>query len=317
MPKGMFSQAFCLLTDGQPTIDDIKRALSKHGINIAKELPGGEAWHFGGPSVVIPFIPAVNGNVAVDVVNRPWPDSMGDPKTDPMVFGAWSMSQFGPFTFPGGLARAQQQSWAWADGKKIGPKHRGFIRIRCSYVFGAGNPTILLKDYKPLDEMNFLNRIAIALFNVPGVLCYFNPNGEVLRDATSFRHDVDACAKQQKLPIHLWANVRLYTINQSYSLMDTVSNAQLDVRDIEAVFPIPMYDEGTIDYYLRNVTIYLLGLDREFKSGESVDGPGENQLSWTIDALENGVASPPRPVYRLYPKAKAREIHALLSAVGK
>ncbi len=33
--------------------------------------------------------------------------------------------------------------------------------------------------------------------------------------------------------------------------MDTVGNAQLEIRDIEAVFPLAEYDPGDIDYYLR------------------------------------------------------------------
>lgn len=63
-------------------------------------------WAFGGSSLSLAFRPEVNGYVSVDTVDRPWPDHMGDPKTDPMLFGAWSMGHFGPFTFPNGLSRA-------------------------------------------------------------------------------------------------------------------------------------------------------------------------------------------------------------------
>lgn len=59
---------------------------------------------------------------------------MGDAKSDPMTFGAWSMGYFGPFAYPGGLTRAIQQPWGWAAARDVAPTHRGFDRIRSSYV---------------------------------------------------------------------------------------------------------------------------------------------------------------------------------------
>ncbi|MGD0900408.1 MAG: hypothetical protein ABR915_21455, partial [Thermoguttaceae bacterium] len=106
MAKGFFTQGVCLLTDGRTTIEDIKSALREHAFEIVKQTPAQENWCFGGPAIITPFLPEVNGYVAVDVVSQPWPDSMGDPKSDPMTFGAWSMGHFGPLAFPGGLTRA-------------------------------------------------------------------------------------------------------------------------------------------------------------------------------------------------------------------
>src|SRR6266542_4613449 len=103
MPKGFFSQGVCLLTDGRTTISEIKRALLAGGFQIAKEVPANEDLCFSGPSVVVPFLPQVNGYVSVDVVDKVWPDAMGDPASDPVTFGAWSMGYFGPFAYPGGL----------------------------------------------------------------------------------------------------------------------------------------------------------------------------------------------------------------------
>src|SRR5579862_3035689 len=116
------------------TIDDIKSALQEHEFEIAKEIPAQQHSCFGGPGAIIPFRPEVNGYVIVDVVNQPWPDGMGDAKTDVMTFGAWSMGQFGPFAFPGGLARARQHAWSWQPGRTVPEGHRGFVRFRTSYV---------------------------------------------------------------------------------------------------------------------------------------------------------------------------------------
>jgi hypothetical protein len=291
--------------------------LRDHDFEIAKRTPPREDWCFGGATAIIPFRPDVNGYAAVDVVNQPWPDSMGDPKLDPMIFGAWSMGHFGPFAYPGGLARARQHSWAWEPGRDAAASHRGFIRIRTSYVLGGGDDSpVLPPDYDPLAEMMFLGRAVIALFNAPGVICYFNPNGEVLRDRASFCEVWDACREQEKIPLPLWMNIRFFNLSDTLGFMDTVGNSQLEIPDVEAIFPQPRYDPGDIDYYLRNVTHYLLDAEREINTGEAIDGPGESELSWTTEVLKEGLIAPPRRVLRLYPNAGRKAIRQALAAVG-
>jgi hypothetical protein len=314
MAKGFFTQGVSLLTNGQTAIDDIKSALQQEGFAIVKESPAQQHWAFGGPTLVLAFLPEVNGYAVVDVVNHPWPDTMGDPKADPMTFGAWSLGQFGPFAFPGSLARARPHARSWQPGRTVPEGHRGFIRVRTSYVFGDNEDAPLFpEDYDPLAEMMFLSRAVLALLQAPGVICYFNPNGEVLRDFPSFRELWDACRKREKIPLPLWTNVRFFNLNEQLGFMDTVGNGQLDIRDVEAVFPTATYDPNDVDYYLRNVTHYLLGLDREIQTGEPIDGPGESGLSWTTEVLDKGVVEPPRRVLRLYPRASRKEVRQALA----
>jgi hypothetical protein len=318
MAKGFFTQGVCLLTNGQTTVDSIKSALRQQRFEIAKESPAQENWAFGGSMLVVDFLPEVNGYAAVDLVNQPWPDSMGDPKSDSMTFAAWSMGHFGPFAFPGSLARARQHPWAWQPAQSVAESHRGFIRVRISYVFGANKDApVMPAAYDPVAEMMFLSQAALALLKAPGVICYFNPNGEVLRDYDSFRQVWDACTEQQKMPLPLWMNIRFYNLSEKLGFMDTVGNGQLEIRDVEAAFPSAKYNPGDIDYYLRNVTHYLLGLDREMRSGEEIDGPGESNLSWTMEVLDQGVIEPPRRVLRLFPKASSKAVRTALSAVGR
>ena len=137
MAKGFFTQGVCLLTDGRTAVEDLKSALQEHGFEIAKETPAGQNWCFGGHTLVVAFLPEVNGYAAIDLVDQPWPDAMGDPKSDPMTFAGWSMGHFGPFAFPGGLARARQHAWGWQPASPIAEGHRGFVRIRISYIFGC------------------------------------------------------------------------------------------------------------------------------------------------------------------------------------
>lgn len=314
MAKGMFSQGVALLTDGTTTIGNLKQALEHHNAKIAKEVPGGEHWEFSGDSLIIPFLPQVNGYAAVDVVNRPWPDDMGDPKASPFLFGAWTMGHFGPFAFPGSLERAGQHSWTWAGGRTVAQGHRGFVRMRTSYTFGAADDApVLPTEYDPVNEMMFLSRVTVALLGAPGVLCYFNPNGEVLRDRKSFVDFWKPCTAAGKIPLQLWSNVRLFKVNDRLTLMDTVGHAQLDVRDVEAVFPTDRYNPRDVDYYLRNVAHYLLDLGRDIETGEAIDGPGETNLSWTVEQVDQSPISPPRRLLRLYPKDQAAQVRAALA----
>jgi len=299
MAKGFFTQGVSLLTNGQTAIADVKSALQQEGFDIIKEAPAQENWCFGGPSLIIAFRPDVNGYAAVDVVNQPWPDAMGDPKSGSLTFAAWSMGHFGPFAFPGGLARARQHTWAWEPGRTVPEAHCGFVRVRTSYVFGGNEDArVFPEDYDPVAEMTFISRAVMAIFKARGVICYFNPNGEVLRDCASFRELWDACIEQQKMPLPLWMNIRFFKLSEKFGLMDTVGNGQLEITDVEAIFPTARYDPCDIDYYLRNVTHYLLELDRQMQTGEQIDGPGESNLSWTMEVLDQATAEPPRRILR-------------------
>ena len=137
MAKGMFTQGVSILLERAVTLDEMETALA--GFDVRGRRDGAGDWAFGGPTLIVAYRPDANGMVAVDVVDRPWPDHMGDPDKEPMVFGAWTMGNFGPFAFPDGLARASQQSWTWPEGPAVAERHKAFLRIRSSYAFGAGD----------------------------------------------------------------------------------------------------------------------------------------------------------------------------------
>lgn len=298
MPKGFFTQGVCLLLERPVALDEIEAALSSFEIRGRRDAA--DSWAFGGPSLLVPYRPEVNGYATVDTVDRRWPDHMGDAQNEAMVFGAWSMGHFGPFAFPGGLERAGQQCWGWEEGATVAARHEAFIRVRISYVFGAnGDVPVMPDDYEPLAELEFVTKIAASLLDLPAALCYFNPNGEVLRDQQGLRESLNYHGQHQIPPFDLWSNVRLFNVDEEWSLMDTVGNAQLDLADIEASFHSQCYDFEEVALFLRNASLYLLQNGQIIQDGDTMDGPGD--IRWQARQFDRGVCDPPRTVLRWLP----------------
>src|SRR5437764_13162077 len=111
MRKGFFTQSGSVLFSKPISLDEIAPLLS--GFEIAKRKEEVKEPHLGGPALIMAYRPEVNGYVSVDVRNWKWPDDMGDPKSELVLFAAWSMGHYGPFTFPESLLRAKQQLWLW------------------------------------------------------------------------------------------------------------------------------------------------------------------------------------------------------------
>ncbi len=297
MPKGMFTQTVCVLLKQPISCAQLEPALSAFAIRGRQE--DSESWAYGGPALTLDFRPEVNGYVVVDTVDQPWPDHMGDAQNEAMLFGAWSMGFFGPFAFPGGLQRAAQQCWGWEAGKKVANRHKGFVRIRSSYVLGGDeNAPVMPEAYDAVAELRFVTDVASALLQLPQALCYFNPNGEVLRDRDGLRQSLEFAQSAKLLPLDIWSNVRLFNLEGDWSLMDTVGNGQLDLPDIEAGFA-PGYDYGEIDRFLRNISWYLLQKGEVIKAGDTMDGPGN--VPWQARCPENALTDPPRRVMRWLP----------------
>ena len=138
-------------------------------------------------------------------------------------------------------------------------EHRAFLRIRMTYILGAGpDAKVAPPDYDPRSELEYLNKIVIALMDHPKALLYFNPNGEVLRNRESFVEGVEYHQKHSLPPLGLWSNVRMFNFDEQWMLMETVGMEQLDLPDLEACFPKGSFDGGAVDYFFRNCSLYLL-----------------------------------------------------------
>lgn len=293
MPKGMFTQTTVILLRQEMSPDEIRPLLSD--FRVVKEVTAAERWEVAGPSLVIEYDERVNGFVSIDVVNNPWPDGMGDPKSNPMLFGAWSMGHFGPFAYPNGLLRAVQQSWRCSEAKELVGAHKGFIRFRMSYVFGGDkNAPVLPKDYAPLKELEFLSALTSPVLAHTNALCYFNPNGEVLLNQQMFDESRTYHRQHDLPPLDVWSNIRMFNLSENWVFMDSVGCWQLDVPDQEVAFPKGVAPQE-IDSFIRNVTLYIIKNGMVIKSGDTMTGPGGN---WRATVLEKGLGPPPRRVIR-------------------
>ncbi len=298
MAKGVFTQAACVLLKEPVTLDAIESALEEFG--VVRRVPANEHWELGGMGCLLDFRSDVNGFALVDIVEQPWPDHFGHPKEEPMLFGAWSMGHFGPYAFPGGMARAAQQSWAWDDGRSMPEEHGAFLRIRISYVLGGNEDApVIPEDYDAIAELLFCTAVALALLDLPEALCYFNPSGEVLQPKEFIVESFDVSQEHEQPPLETWSNVRIFMANEAWAMMDTVGNWQLDMPDVEACFVKDNYDLEEINVFLRNLSLYLMSKDGVIDDGDTIDGPGE--VTWQATNLEDSLCDPPRPVIRWFP----------------
>jgi hypothetical protein len=319
--KGMVTACVCVLFDRPVRVEQLAAALAEFG--VLKQTPGGERWEFGGPSVVIPYRRDANGLIAVDVVDRPWPDHMGDPKKEAMLFGAWSMGHFGPFAFPNGLHRAVHNCWSWPEAETVLGRHKTFVRLKTSYVYGLpqGDATkVFPEDYDPVDEVRFLIGATVPLLRLPGALCYWNPNGEILAPPDDVSARLTFADEHAIPPLDLIANVRLFNVDDGWVVMDTCGNSQFDhlglpspFPDVEACFHTSKVEPNEVDSFLRNTTLYLLKQGPDvFKDGDTIDGPGNTR--WKAYNRPRTLINPPRTSLRFFPEKGPKPAAVLFDA---
>jgi hypothetical protein len=297
MAKGFFTQGVVVLLERPVSLDSLTSIL--HNFNVIGRRDETDEWTMSGPSLTLAYRPEVNGLISVDIVEQSWPDDMGDPQQKVDLFGAWSMGFFGPFTFPGSLERAVQHAWHWPDAASTVARHRSFLRVRSSYILGAESDALTMpSDYDALHEVSFLLDVTQALLDVPGTLCYFNPNGEMLLPREEFTERLRHDAAEKLPPLDILSNVRMMNINEKWSLMDTVGMAQLDCPDQEACFT-RNYDPDEVARFLRNIAFYRLQNGDIIHNDNTTDGP--NRTKWRARAFEEPLAEPPRAVLRWLP----------------
>ncbi len=302
MGKGFWMQSSAMLWETAPTLDELAALLSHFEI-VNRNEPSPD-WEFGGASLVVAFRPEVNGYVVVDIVDRPWPDGMGDPQNEPTLFGAWSMGYFGPHTFPGGLERAVMHAGYWPDAQNSVGRHRAFVRLSLSYVLGAqGDALVAPDDRDALAEAHFLIELTRALSAHPRALCMFNPNGEILLPPAQIDERIETARANDFEPLDLWCNVRQFHLNDGWMLMDTVGMEALDAPDHEAVFQ--NVDESVVAHFLLNIALYRLSQGDVIGHDETADS--DDGTRWQMRPFDTSLSAPPRPPLRWMPQTQVNK----------
>lgn len=321
MAKGLFTQGMCVLLRSPVGVAELQDKLSSFDmIGIQGAAMDGASQD----TLVLSFRPEVGGHLLVTPSTEKWPDQMGDPDTSPDVFVAWSLGQYGPLAFPGCLERAAEQSWGWEDGEDVPQQHTAHIRLLISYVLGADESeaedddsedvVLIPDDYDPIEELRFLTKAVSALLDLPQAICYFNPGGEVLRDQNGLRQGLNYAWNYELPPLDMWTNVRLFRVDESWALMDTVGMGQLDMPDMEAVYDTDRYEPAEVERFLRNASLYLMSTEEEFEDGDVADGPGD--LSWNAIECEESLSDPPRETIRWFPDDGSEPPEALMRRNG-
>jgi hypothetical protein len=298
MAKGIFTQGLVILLEKAVTLDEIAALLD--GYEIVGRKDASEAREISGPALLVSYRPEQNACVSLDVYSSPWPDHMGDPKTDAQIFASWTMGYFGPYTYPGGLERSFAQSWRWSEAREAVAGHTAALRLRMSYVFGAGGDAkIVPAEYDPKEELIFLTKLAARFSELAGAICYFDPSGEVLLPFAALSDSLEHHTAHDLPPLDAWANVRLFNLNADWALMDCVGLGQLDASDHEVAFPKGLAEPQDVDSFIRNITLYLLKKGDIIKDGDTIDGPAGRK--WQGRFFETGLNDPPRGVLRWLP----------------
>lgn len=298
--KGMFTQSAYIFGNRAPSARDLQDALRDFEILGGLDKPEDGHWAFGNASLLLQMEYQEEGRLTIDVCNRPWPDDLGTKDEEEGTIAAWQLGFFGPAVFPGSMVRAAQQAWAWKQAPGVAGGHRAFIRVRSGYVRDADDEGGL-DGYDPVQELIEVTKVAAALLEMQGMLCYFNPNGETLRPLDFIEQSLEWFEEDEQLPLDVWCNVRIAKVDAEtdWRLMDCVGMAQLDLPDIEVAFRSGKLEFGDADAFIRQLATYIYSSETPIKDGETIDGPGET--NWKALFFSQGFTSPPRKVLRFLP----------------
>lgn len=297
--KGYYTQGAAVLLNAPIKIDVLEKLLD--GFSILERREGGPTWHTAGPMLVLEFRPKVNGVILVDLVDQPWPDSMGCANDDPSLFAAWGTGQFGPFCFPGSLSRACQYCLQWREGAALAAAHKAFVRIRITYSLDAPDDQVNVpKNPMLVEETEMLIAVAEAILEHKSAICYFNPNGEVLAPLAQVAQMCEHFSKNSAPAVTMLSNRRVVKFEGSdWLLMDTVGLGQLDITDLEACFT-EEYDLNEVAMFLVNTALHIAKLGPVIKDGYTMTGP--KGMLFEARKFDEPKLVPPRQVLRFRPR---------------
>jgi hypothetical protein len=309
-----FETCAVLLFAKAPSLGALSDALAELEPRTRGGLPVGDRWLSSGSELVVAMRAADGSAVTVDIVDAPWPDHSTTEESDGELFRARQSGLFGPGVLPGCLGRAVQQRWAFRDAEAVVAKHRAFVRVRATYALGRGSAGAAPPKENRVADLCFTSHVAWLAASA-GALAYFWPSGEALRSPEHVSEALAALEADNYLPIDLWANTRLFVVDEDEGLflMDTVGLGNLHLPDLEAVGVQSRHDRGEVDYFLQNCALTMLSRSEPLTPGETLSGPGDEP--WVVQGGEAPLALPKRPFRRVIPSAIA-DVGLRLSLFG-
>jgi hypothetical protein len=293
----LFTQSTTVLFSRAPSFADLHRVVGD--ARVVQRERGEVSWVCAEQSLVVPIRSPAEGFLEIDVQERPWPDAMGDPKTDLNLFGAWTMGFFGPLVFPGNLERACRQAFAFDGAPQVASRHGAFVRLRTSYAAGDPHAKIIPEGWDPMAELTLLVKLARRILDLPGALAYFDPNAEVILDAEGMAASLEHASRANVPPLDLLTHVRVFNLEGTdFALMDTVGMNRFFLPDAELALA------GSIDpndgaRFLRNVSLHHLREKGPIPDGDTTDGPGGR---YRVHHRKDSLVAPRRAVARFAPE---------------
>lgn len=300
MSNGFFVQGVAVLFEQAPFDPDLQLMLAPLGA-FPRE---GTAQNLHAISWVIPFRPDVGGFILIDVLPRPWPDTMGDQEIDPVTFLAWGAGAFGPGAWPGGLQRAVQGA-PEKEATSFLAHHHGVVRIRLTYVLEEPRleAPFFPQDRDSVAELKAILDVAAVLLQWPTALAFYNPNAERIVSPSLFDKSYKTMS-QNKLPWPLIVSIRNLPLNPTGRIFDTLGlrsqwEASLSpLLDHEVVSTHDLDPVGT-DRFLRGLAATAITRGSDWQPGDEVEGPGDRL--WKAERHAEALLVPPRPVWRWSP----------------
>ena len=310
MPRGLFAQCATVLFEAPPTLAQLEQALAAIDARPFRREAASEqaSWVGHNDELALAYAPEgrPRGQILVDVLRAPYPDSMGDPEEDAELFGAWTLAAFGPAAFPGNLARAVQHAVHWPEGARdAAERHGAFVRFRLSYALGKGpDAPVYPEGADPIHELVLLALLGQATLDLPGALAFFQPGAELLLSQRDVRERLGRARKQELPPVDVFAHARFVHVSDApgWSLMDTVGLDALFLPDQEACFRPEAISLDAVHGFLLDLACYLVQEGEVVKPGDTVEGPGG---VWRCHAApENALRPAPRRTLRWFPEGE-------------
>lgn len=293
MSQWVFTHGVAVLLAQPISLDEVATALAdfeleRIAVDGAQGMPAGMALSLSHP-------PNRMGPVIVDILDTPWPISLERAASKPDRDSAAIAEQFGPSIFPGSLGRAMQLGRGPGLNESVVAGHQGVIRLRVGYPVEANEPAAS----RPLDELSLLASLCEDLLALPPAICYFNPVAEAVRSRDEVAESLDQAAEDQSPPLDLLSNIRLFKVDEQWSLMDTAGHQQFALPDLEALFRPEIYSFDDVFSLLRGMTIYLLEGKSPPPDRATLRGP--HDVLWQVQELPSGLMVPPRRILRFRP----------------